>query len=154
MNPFTDTFKNMFATGNAFVNKSKPSNDTSRVRTNKGTYNQRVSSTTVRVTLGNETTDYHLDYRDSENLVDMDFSGWTPLHKYFGRFRDDSFTGIKYNYGFALGKEKIGKYVESIVEYQEGRIVGEQIYFNTEGDVVRRIYIEDVQIRQLEVKSA
>lgn len=154
MNPFTDTFKNMFATGNTYVNKSKPSTDTTKVRTNKGTYNQRVSSSTVRVTLGNEITDYHLDERDGENLVEMDFTGWTPLHKYFGRFQEESFTGIKYNYGFALGKEKIEKYVESIVEYRNGKTVGEQIYFNTEGDVVRRIYIEDVQFKPLEVKIA
>jgi hypothetical protein len=108
--------------------------------------NQRISETTVRVTLGNEITDYHLDYREGENVAEMDFSGWTPLHKYFGRFREDGFTGIKYNYGYALGKEKVGKYVETIVEYRNGNIVGEQIYFNTEGDVVRRIHIRDEQL--------
>ena len=154
MNPFTDTFKNMFATGNAFVNKSQPSTATTKVKTAKGTYNQRISSTTVRVTLGNEITDYHLDEHQGENLTEMDFAGWTPLHKYFGRFQEENFTGIKYNYGFALGKEKIGKYVESIIEYRNGKIVGEQIYFNTDGDVIRRIYIEDVQFKQIEVKSA
>ncbi|MDJ1500744.1 hypothetical protein [Xanthocytophaga agilis] len=153
MNPFTDTFKTMFATGNAYVNKSQPSNDTTKVRTNKGTYNQRVSSTTVRVTMGNEITDYHLDYREGEKLAEMDFNGWTPLHKYFGRFQEDIFTGIKYNYGITLGKEKVGKYVESIIEYRNGKMVGEQIYFNTEGDVVRKIYIEDIQIK-LESKIA
>lgn len=154
MNPFTDTFRNMFVTSNTHVTKRKSTLEATQVKTNKGTYNQRVSDTTVRVMLGNEITDYHLDYREGENLVEMDFSGWTPLHKYFGRFQDDAFTGIKYNYGFALGKEKIGKYVESIIEYRNGKIVGEQIYFNTEGDVVRRIYIEDMQLAQLEVRIA
>jgi|GEM_PF-5114258 len=151
MNPFTDTFKTMFPQGKV---TTVTSNSVSRVRTSKGTYNQRINQTTVRVMLGNEFTDYHLDFREDENLGEMDFSGWTPLHKYFGRFRNDLFTGIKYNYGYALGKEKIGKYVESIIEYRDGKTVGEQVYFNTDGDVIRRIYIEDVQIGHLEAQSA
>jgi len=154
MNPFTDTFKNMLLTGKPFANPARTENEAKKVKTSKGAYNLRISTTTIRVTLGNEMTDYHLDFREGENLEAMDFSGWTPLHKYFGRFQGDLFTGIKYNYGYALGKEKIGKYVESIIEYRNGKTVGEQIYFNTDGDVIRRIYIEDAQIKQLEARSA
>lgn len=72
----------------------------------------------------------------------MDFTGWTPLRKYFGRFSGDAFTGIKYNYGLSLGSERVGKYVESIIEYRNGMVAGEQIYFNTEGDVVRKLYLD------------
>lgn len=127
-----------------FVSFRTSSKVTVKTTTRKGIQNQRISFTTVRTSLGNEITDYHLDYREGENLSEMDFSGWTPLHKYFGRFSGDAFTGIKYNYDYALEKEKIGKYVESIVEYRNGAAIGERIHFNTEGDVIRRIYIEAV----------
>ena len=125
-----------------FIYSGTPDKGLNQTVTRKGIRNQRISFTTVRTSLGNELTDYHLDYQEEENLSEMDFTGWTPLHKYFGRFNGDAFTGIKYNYGLSLGKEKIGKYVESIIEYHNGTVTGEQIYFNMEGDVVRKIYLD------------
>jgi hypothetical protein len=125
-----------------FMSFETSSKVTVKTVTRKGIQNQRISFTTVRTILGNEITDYHLDYREGENLSEIDFADWTPLHKYFGRFSGEDFTGIKYNYGYALGQEKIGKYVESIIEYCNGSVTGEQIYFNTEGDVIRKMYIQ------------
>lgn len=125
-----------------FTSSGTLSKALTKTMTRRGIQNQRISFTTVRTCLGNEMTDYHLDYQEGENLAEIDFTGWSPLHKYFGRFIGDAFTGIKYNYGLSLGKEKISKYVESIIEYRNGTVNGEQIYFNTEGDVVRKIYLD------------
>ncbi len=149
MNPFFNAFKQTFQS-----TYSSETHTSMKVKTRKGSHNQRLNQTTVRVTLGNEITDYHLDHSENENLTEMDFSNWTPLHKYFGRFQGEIFTGIKYTYGYSLGKEKVEKYVESIIEYQQGRPIGEQIYFNTEGDVIRRLYLEERPIPTAQAQTA
>jgi hypothetical protein len=105
----------------------------------KQSQTERISDTIVRITIGNEITDYYLPNRENEKLPDMDFSKLTPIEKYFGRFIDGKFTGIKYNYAIHLEKNGSRRFVESLWEYRQGQLTGEQTFFDADGNVIRRV---------------
>jgi hypothetical protein len=101
---------------------------------------QRINAAVVRIVIGNEITDYYFPQQENEVLWETDFNSMIPIHKYFGRFKEGLFTGIKYNYGYAPNRTAAGKYVESIFEYEQGYPKGLQIYFSPDGDVIRKGY--------------
>jgi hypothetical protein len=100
---------------------------------------QRLSPCIVRVTVGNEITDYQLPYQDQEVLWVIDYDRMTPTAKYFGRFRNGRFTGLRYNYSYFFQDNQFRQYVESTVEYRNGRPEGIQTYFDAQGEVTRRV---------------
>jgi hypothetical protein len=117
----------------------------SREMQNRKEQCRRLSPCIVRVTVGNEITDYHLPYQDREVLWAVDFNRMMPTAKYFGRFQNGRFTGLKYNYSYFFQDNQSLQYVESIVEYCEGRPKGTQIYFDAQGEVTCRIkFIEPI----------
>ena len=98
----------------------------------------RLSAYTVRVTVGNEMTDYQLPYQPGEVLWAVDYNRQTPIAKFIGRFKGGKFTGLKYNYSHFFEDNQLRQYVESITEYREGSPHGVQVYFDVRGDVIRR----------------
>lgn len=104
---------------------------------------QRLNPQLIRVTIGNEITEYRLDYRENEVLWEIDFSQMLPTDKYFGRFINGKFTGIKYNLTYCFKHNQARQYVEAIVEYHQGRPYGVQIYFDSQGEVLRRCYFDE-----------
>lgn len=102
---------------------------------------KRVSPCIVRVTVGNEITDYQLPYQDLEVLWAVDFAQLMPTAKYFGRFKNGRFTGLKYNYSYFFQGNQYHQYVEALVEYHDGRPQGTQIHFDAQGEVTRRVQV-------------
>ncbi len=103
----------------------------------------RLSAHIVRVAIGNEITDYHLPFQPGEVLWAVDYNRLTPIAKFFGRFRQGRFTGLKYNYSYFFEDNQSRQYVESIAEYYDGRPRGTQVYFNTVGEVTRRVVLTE-----------
>jgi hypothetical protein len=99
----------------------------------------RVSAYIVRVTVGNELTDYQLPFQPGEVLWAVDYNRLTPIAKFFGRFKGGKFTGLKYHYSYFFEDNQSRQYVESIAEYRDGRPRGAQIFFNAQGEVTRRV---------------
>ena len=98
----------------------------------------RLSTYIVRVTVGNEITDYQLPFQPGEVLWAVDYSRLGPVAKFFGRFRQGKFTGLKYNYSYYFENNQSHQYVESIAEYRDGRPHGAQVAFDAQGNVVTR----------------
>ena len=98
----------------------------------------RVSAYIVRVTVGNEITDYQLPFQPGEVLWAVDYNRLTPIAKFFGRFKEGRFTGLKYHYSYFFENNQSRQYVESIAEYRDGRPRGVQVFFNAQGEVTRR----------------
>ena len=98
----------------------------------------RLSTYIVRVTVGNEITDYQLPYQPGEVLWAVDFNRMGPVSKFFGRFRQGRFTGLKYTYSYYFENNQSHQYVESIAEYRDGRPHGTQVSFDAQGNVVTR----------------
>ena len=99
----------------------------------------RLSAYLVRVTVGNEMTDYQLPYQPGEVLWAVDYNRLTPVTKFFGRFKQGRFTGLKYHYSYFFRDNQSCQYVESIVEYRDGRPQGMHVYFDVQGEVTRRV---------------
>lgn len=102
---------------------------------------RRISPYLVRVTVGNEITDYQLPHQDGEVLWAVDYGRMTPTAKYFGRFNNGRFCGLKYSYSYFFENNQARQYVEFITEYRDGRPNGAQIYFDAQGEVMRRIRV-------------
>lgn len=98
----------------------------------------RVSTYIVRVTVGNEITDYHLPFQPGEVLWAVDYNRLGPIAKFFGRFKQGRFTGLKYHYSYYFDNNQSHQYVESIAEYRDGRPLGAQVSFDVQGNVVTR----------------
>ena len=103
----------------------------------------RLSDYIVRVAVGNEITDYQLPYQYGEVLWAVDYNRLTPIAKFFGRFNNGRFTGLKYNYSYFFEDNQSRQYVESIAEYRDGRPRGTQVYFNAQGGVTRRVQVTE-----------
>ena len=98
----------------------------------------RLSTYIVRVTVGNEITDYQLPYQPGEVLWAVDYNRLGPVAKFFGRFKQGRFTGLKYHYSYYFENNQSHQYVESIAEYRNGRPHGAQVFFDAQGEVVTR----------------
>ncbi len=98
----------------------------------------RLSTYIVRVTVGNEITDYQLPFQPGEVLWAVDYGRLGPIAKFFGRFKQGKFTGLKYNYSYYFENNQSHQYVESIAEYRDGRPHGAQVAFDAQGNVVTR----------------
>ncbi len=98
----------------------------------------RLSTYIVRVTVGNEITDYQLPFQPGEVLWAVDYNRLSPIAKFFGRFKQGRFTGLKYNYSYYFENNQSHQYVESIAEYRDGRPHGTHVSFDAQGTVTRR----------------
>jgi|GEM_PF-5111258 len=98
----------------------------------------RLSTYIVRVTVGNEITDYQLPFQPGEVLWAVDYNRLGPIAKFFGRFKQGRFTGLKYNYSYYFENNQSHQYVESLAEYRDGRPCGAQVYFDAQGNVLTR----------------
>lgn len=98
----------------------------------------RLSTYIVRVTVGNEITDYQLPFQPGEVLWAVDYNRLGPIAKFFGRFKQGKFTGLKYHYSYYFENNQSHQYVESIAEYRDGRPHGAQVFFDAQGNVVTR----------------
>jgi hypothetical protein len=103
----------------------------------------RLSAYIVRVTVGNEITDYQLPYQPGEVLWAVDYSRLTPVARFFGRFKQGRFTGLKYHYSYFFEDNQSRQYVECIAEYCDGRPRGIQVYFDAQGEVTRRTLVAE-----------
>ncbi len=101
----------------------------------------RLSAYIVRVTVGNEITDYQLPYQPGEVLWAVDYTRLTPVVKFFGRFKGGRFTGLKYHYSYFFEDNQSRQYVECITEYRNGQPRGVQVYFDARGEVTRRALV-------------
>lgn len=101
----------------------------------------RVSAYIVRVTVGNEITDYQLPHQPGEVLWAVDYNRLAPIAKFFGRFKQGKFTGLKYHYSYFFEDNQSRQYVECIAEYRDGRPRGVQVYFDAQGEVTRRALV-------------
>ncbi len=101
----------------------------------------RLSAYIVRVTVGNEITDYQLPYQPGEVLWAVHYNRLAPIAKFFGRFKQGRFTGLRYHYSYFFEDNQSHQYVESIAEYHDGRPRGVQVYFNAQGEVTRRTLV-------------
>jgi hypothetical protein len=106
----------------------------------------RLSAYIVRVAVGNEITDYQLPFQPGEVLWAVDYNRLTPIAKFFGRFKESRFTGLKYNYSYFFEDNQSRQYVESIAEYRDGRPRGSQIFFNAQGEVTGRALVAEPAI--------
>ena len=103
----------------------------------------RLSAYIVRVTVGNEITDYQLPYQPGEVLWAVDYNRLAPIAKFFGRFKQGKFTGLKYHYSYFFEDSQSRQYVECIAEYRDGRPRGTQVYFDAQGEVTRRALVPE-----------
>jgi hypothetical protein len=101
----------------------------------------RLSAYIVRVTVGNEITDYQLPYQPGEVLWAVDYNRLAPVAKFFGRFKQGKFTGLKYHYSYFFEDSRSRQYVECVEEYRDGRPRGVQVYFDVQGEVTRRTLV-------------
>ncbi len=103
----------------------------------------RLSAYIVRVTMGNEITDYQLPYQPGEVLWAVDYNRLTPIVKFFGRFKHGRFTGLRYQYSYFFEDNQSRQYVECIAEYRDGQPRGVQVYFDAQGEVIRRTLVAE-----------
>ncbi|MBD0257104.1 MAG: hypothetical protein ICV83_15410 [Cytophagales bacterium] len=103
----------------------------------------RLSAYIVRVTVGNESTDYQLPYQPGEVLWAVDYNRLVPVTKFFGRFQGGRFTGLRYHYSYFFEDNQSRQYVECIAEYRDGRPQGMQVYFDAQGEVTRRTRVAE-----------
>ncbi len=102
---------------------------------------RRLSAYIVRVTMGNEITDYQLPYQPGEVLWAVDYNRLAPVVKFFGRFKGGKFTGLQYQYSYFFEDNQSRQYVECIAEYRNGQARGVQVYFDKQGEVIRRALV-------------